>query len=128
MILSKKDFWSARKPICVPDAGSIFWQRDLTDPRAGEMVAQMKKGDSLLTPTCDVVEAESIKGEDKEAVRAFIEGWLHRHIQTTLDPLFKLKQDDVAQGAPFEIAQKLHDALGIQRKFVLGRLLFICLN
>lgn len=97
----------------ISDAGGIFWQRDLTDPRAGEMVAQMKKGDSVLAPSCDVIEAECIKDEDKDAVRNFIEGWLHRHVASILEPLFKLKLDDIAQGAPFEIAQKLHDALGI---------------
>lgn len=97
----------------ISDAGSIFWQRDLTDPRAGEVVAQMKKGDSVLAPSCDVVEAECIKEDDKEAVQKFINEWLQRHVASILEPLFKLKEDNIAQGAPFEIAQKLYEALGI---------------
>lgn len=97
----------------ISDSGGIFWQRDLTDPRPGELVAQIKKGASLLTPSCNVIEADSIAGEDKEAVQKFVESWLQRHIQTILAPLFKLKEEDIAQGAPYEIAQKLYDALGI---------------
>ncbi len=93
--------------------GSITWQRDLTDPRAGDVVAMIKKGDTVLTPTCAVIEAECIKDDNKEAVQKFVSAWLARYIQATLEPLFKLKADDIAQGAPYEIAQKLHDALGI---------------
>jgi ATP-dependent RNA helicase SUPV3L1/SUV3 len=93
--------------------GTITWQRDLTDPRAGEAVAKIKKGESVLAPSCDLLPANSTAEEDVVALQKFIEGWLHRHVQATLEPLFKLKEDDIAQGAPYEIAQKLYEALGI---------------
>lgn len=93
--------------------GTITWQRDLTDPRPGEAVATIQKGESVLTPTCTVIEAECIKDEDKAIVQDFVAARLARYIHSTLEPLFKLKEEDIAQGAPFEIAQKLHDALGI---------------
>lgn len=93
--------------------GTITWQRDLTDPRPGEVVAKIKKGESVLAPTCEIVPANSTAQEDVTALQKFIHDWLQRHVHGVLESLFKLKEEDIAKGAPFEIAQKLHDALGI---------------
>lgn len=108
MILNSID-----KQFNLADDGQIAWQKDLTNPMPGEPVASIKKGDALLVPTCEVMESPALEGQDKEAVQKFVSEWLERHVKTVLEPLFKLHDEDIAEGAPKEIAQKLHEALGI---------------
>ena len=108
MILNSID-----KQLKLAEDGQITWQKDLTNPLPGEPVAAIKKGESLLAPTCRLIETPVLDGQDKEAVLKFIQKWLSRYIQEALEPLFKLKETDIAEGAPREIAQKLFEALGI---------------
>ena len=67
----------------------------------------------FYNPSAALIDGPAIEGAEKEVVLKFIQEWLQRHIAEELAPLFKLKDDDIAEGAPQEIAQKLHDALGI---------------
>ena len=76
-------------------------------------VAVIKKGDAVLSPSCELVDNLTLGEQDKETVLKFIQEWLARYIQTSLEPLFKLNDDDIAEGAPREIAQKLFEALGV---------------
>ena len=93
--------------------GQITWQRDLTNPMPGEVVAEITKGDALLSPSCAIVKAESIKDENPEAVKEFVQTWLGNHIKTVLEPLFRLKAEDVPNGAAQEICDTLYNNLGV---------------
>ena len=104
---------SLDKQFVLADNGNIMWQKDLTDPREGEAIATIAKGEHILRPECALIESEIFEGQDKDAVQKFVQEWLHRHIQSVLEPLFKLQDDDIADGAPQKIAQKIYDDLGI---------------
>jgi len=104
---------SLDKQIVLAENGEILWQKDLTDPRPGEPIAQIVKGASLQTPDCKLIESDILGDQDRDAVLGFTKAWLDRHLKTVLEPLFKLQDDDIATGAPQEIAHKLFDALGI---------------
>lgn len=108
MILNSMD-----KQLKLAEDGQITWQKDLTNPMPGEAVARIIKGEGILAPDCELIEALVLNDQDKESVLKFIKEWLGRYVQTTLEPLFKLKEDDIAEGAPRDIAAKLFDALGI---------------
>jgi len=104
---------SLDKQIILAEDGQIMWQKDLTDPRPGEVFAKIEKGESPLTPSCSLIKTDLLEGQDAEATLKFTHEWLQRHIQSVLEPLFRLKDDDIADGAPKEIAQKIYDAIGI---------------
>lgn len=108
MILNSID-----KQLKLAEDGQITWQKDLTNPMAGDPVATIIKGEAVLKPSAALIEGPAIEGAEKEVVLKFIQEWLHRYVAEELAPLFKLKDEDIAEGAPREIAQKLHDALGI---------------
>jgi len=108
MILNSID-----KQLKLAQDGQITWQKDLTNPMAGDPVATIIKGEEVLKPSVALIDGPGIEGAEKEVVLKFIQEWLHRYVAEELAPLFKLKDDDIAEGAPREIAQKLHDALGI---------------
>ena len=104
---------SIDKQILLAENGEILWQKDLTNPRPGEPIAQIVKGDALHLPKCKLIEGELLEGQDIDAVLSFTQGWLERHIKTVLEPLFKLLDDDIADGAPKQIGEKLFEAMGI---------------
>lgn len=108
MILNSID-----KQLKLAEDGQITWQKDLTNPMPGEPVASIIKGDALLNPSCALIDSPVMADQDKDTVLKFIQEWLQRYVAEELAPLFKLKEDDIAEGAAREIAQKLHDALGI---------------
>lgn len=79
----------------------------------GEVVAEIKKGEAVLSPTCSLVENPVTEGKDKDVVLKFIQEWLGRYIAEALAPLSNLKADDIPEGAPRDIALKLYEALGV---------------
>lgn len=101
------------KQFVLTEEGQIKWQKDLTNPMPGEVIAEIKKGEGLLMPSCSLVDSDILAGQDKDAILKFVQEWLRRYVREALEPLFKLQDDDIADGAAKEIAQKLHDALGI---------------
>ena len=104
---------SLDKQFVLSEDGQIMWQKDLTDPRAGEAIATITKGEEVLRPNCALIETDILKDEDKDAVLSFVQEWLLNHVKSVLEPLFKLQDDDIAEGAPKEIAQKIYEGLGI---------------
>lgn len=108
MILNSLD-----KQLVLAENGQITWQRDLTNPMPGEVVAEIKKGTSILCPSCSLVSSPATDNEDKDAVLTFVQEWLTRYIETALEPLFKLKADDIPAGAPQNIADMIYDSLGV---------------
>ncbi len=108
MILNSLD-----KQLVLAENGQITWQKDLTNPMPGEVVAEIKKGETVLSPACALVDYPAIEGEDKAAVLTFVSDWLGRYLNEALAPLFNLKGDDIPEGAPRDIAHKIFDALGV---------------
>lgn len=108
MILNSLD-----KQLVLTENGQITWQKDLTNPMPGEVVAEIKKGEAVLSPSCSLVDSPVLEGEDKEAVLNFVSEWLGRYVAQALEPLFNLKSDDIPEGAPKDIATKLYNALGV---------------
>lgn len=108
MILNSID-----KQLKLAEDGQITWQKDLTNPMPGIAIATIKKGNATLSPECDLIEANIPADQDKEAVAKFVQEWLGRYLKVELEPLFKLQDGDIAEGAPKEIAQKLFDAMGV---------------
>ena len=108
MILNSID-----KQFVLAEDGTVTWQKDLTNPMPGEAVATIQKGEAVLQPKATLIESDVLADQDKDAVLKFINEWLQRHVQTVLEPLFKLHDVDIAEGVPKAIAAKLHDALGI---------------
>ncbi len=104
---------SLDKQIILAENGNIMWQKDLTDPRPGEVFAHIKKGTEPLNPDCALIDTDILEGQDKEATLEFTKNWLKRHIKAVLEPLFRLKEENIADGAPQQIANKIYDALGI---------------
>lgn len=94
------------------DAGEISWQQDMTNPMAGDPVAQIQKGDSTLAPACILLETDILKDTDKDAVKLHIETWLHNHIKTVLEPLFLLQAEDIPEGKPREVCAKIIEGMG----------------
>lgn len=94
--------------------GQVTWQKDLTNPMPGVAIGRLEKGESLLTPKVGLIaDAAPFEGKDLEAATTFINEWLSRHLQSALEPLFKMKEADIPEGAPKDICAKLFDALGI---------------
>lgn len=108
MILNSID-----KQLRLTEDGQITWQKDLTNPMPGEPVARIKKGDTVLSPDCELLATLVLEEVDKGKVFTFVQEWLGRYIKTELEPLFKLLDDDIAEGAARDVTKKLHDALGI---------------
>lgn len=114
---------SLDKQIVLAENGQIMWQKDLTDPRPGEVFAQIKKGAEVLKPHCALIDSDILNGQDHDEVLKFTQNWLDRHIQTVLEPLFRLQDDDIAEGEPKEIAQKIYESLGILPREALQELI-----
>jgi ATP-dependent RNA helicase SUPV3L1/SUV3 len=104
---------SADSQLKLAENGQISWQKDMTNPMPGEVIAEIVKGPALLEPDCVLIESAVLEGQDKEATQAFVREWLGRHIREALEPLFKLQDNDIASGAAKDISQKLYDSLGI---------------
>lgn len=108
MILNSID-----KQFRLAENGDILWQKDLTNPMPGVVVAVIEMGAEKLSPTCRVLENEYTVGQDLDALQKFIGAWLERHVQNVLEPLFKLHDTDIAEGAPRDICGKLFDSMGL---------------
>ena len=104
---------SADSQLKLAENGQISWQKDMTNPMPGDVIAEIVKGPALLEPDCVLVESAVLEGQDKEATQAFVREWLGRHIREALEPLFKLQDNDIASGAAKDISQKLYESLGI---------------
>ena len=109
MILKSND-----KQFKLTDDGQITWQRDETNPLPGVPVAHVRKGDTPFTPQIELIDdAAPLAGVNKDEAKSTVQEWLGRHLKAVLEPLFNLKQDDIVEGAPRDIAGRLYDGFGI---------------
>jgi len=104
---------SIPKQLRLTETGEITWQADATNPLPGEAIASVVKGDAVTTPKIKMLDTPLTKAEPADELAVFVQKWLDVYINEGLEPLFKLKHDDLPEGAPRDIAQKLFDALGI---------------
>lgn len=95
-----------------PD-GQIFFQPDASNPLPGIAIGRVEKGESLLRPKAVLADSEIFEGQDKELIGSKLQDWLNMSIHLALEPLFRLVAGEDQTEASKEIAQQLHDALGI---------------
>ncbi len=101
------------KQFTLKEDGHIYFQPDSTNPLPGEVLASVKKGDSLLQPVVSIIEGRDLGGEDSVAVLGAVETWMKAHIYTVLEPLFALVGDDTLAEPVKNIALKLFEHTGI---------------
>ncbi len=104
---------SQAKQLRLQDDGQVLWQADASNPLPGKPIAQIRKGDGPLNPDIDLLEADVLQEQDRDAVRAFVKTWLDQHIATVLEKLMALTKEEGPAGPAREIALKVHEALGI---------------
>jgi ATP-dependent RNA helicase SUPV3L1/SUV3 len=104
---------SVDKQLSLAADGQIHWQEDPSNPLTGPVIGRVEKGGDILHPKAAITADPLPGGEDKEAVAIFVQGWLDRHVQTILAPLFTLNSDEGIDGPAKEIAQAVYNALGI---------------
>jgi ATP-dependent RNA helicase SUPV3L1/SUV3 len=90
--------------------GIIRFQPHPTNPLPGEPIARLLKGDKILEPRTEVLEAA---GHDKDAVTNLLNEWLKAYIRQALEPLTALEQTEGLAEPVKGICEKLYSALGI---------------
>ncbi|MCB1532651.1 MAG: hypothetical protein KDJ35_07265 [Alphaproteobacteria bacterium] len=88
------------------DEGQILYQEKVGSPLPGAPVAALRKGQSVLAPVVEPVEAND---ENKAALQK----WLDEHIKTVLEPLVALHNDSELTSPVKDIAEKVYESLGI---------------
>lgn len=101
------------KQFTLKEDGNIYFQPDSTNPLAGEILASVHKGESLLQPTVKLSEGRDLGAENSGDVLGAVETWMKAHIYTILEPLFSLVGDETLSEANKEIALKLFAHTGI---------------
>lgn len=89
------------------DDGQIVWN--------GETVAQLIPGPTPLKPAIKLVGGELGTSEAQASAQSTLEARVREHIETTLAPLFKLReagQSDTLSGPARGVAWRLHEAGG----------------
>lgn len=108
MLLDAED-----KQFRLTDDGKILFQPDKTNPVPGTAVARVSKGDALFTPHVEIIPEAFPETVDAGAGRDKIAAWLTHHIETILEPLKLLVQEEGIDGPAKAIAARLYEGLGI---------------
>ncbi len=88
--------------ITLSDHGRLRWQEGT--------LARLVAGPSALKPVIRLIAADALDEPIRRQVEARLQGWLERHIETGLRPLFRLIQADfagAARGLCFQLGQAL---------------------
>lgn len=101
------------KQFTLKEDGNIYFQPDSTNPLAGDVLASIHKGESLLQPVVKLVEGRDFGSESATDVLLAVETWVKAHIYTVLEPLFSLVGDETLSEPNKEIALKLFAHTGI---------------
>src|SRR5688572_19687310 len=107
MILKSVDKQFSNSP-----EGEIFFQPNPTNPLPGVAVGKVSKGDSLLRPKT-IVTLPPETAAAIEGIEGKLQEWLDKTLEVALEPLFRLTRGEDLKDAAKELADKLHDALGI---------------
>ena len=92
------------------DDGLIRYQPDASNPLPGEAFAKVIKGEKILEPDIEVIDAA---GHETGAVRGVLRDWVKNYIRAVLEPLAALEQTEGMAEPVAAICKKLHEALGI---------------
>ncbi|MBL8641664.1 MAG: hypothetical protein JNL76_06045 [Alphaproteobacteria bacterium] len=101
------------KQFTLKDDGYIYFQPDSTNPLPGDVLAVLRKGESLLQPRVELTPARDLGSESVADVLMAVETWVKAHIYTVLEPLFSLVGDETLSEPNREIAFKLFEHTGI---------------
>jgi ATP-dependent RNA helicase SUPV3L1/SUV3 len=101
------------KQFKLDDEGRILYQTIPNNPLPGSPVAHIRKGGNIFQPDIDVLDSPLLEGQDKAAAAEKLREWLKQHIDTVLEPLIPLVQEDGLEGTARGIAYQLLEALGI---------------
>ncbi len=101
------------KQFRLKDDGAILFQPDATNPLPGEPIARAVRGVSLLDPGVEMLDADILRMTDKDAARDKVESWLKSHIETVLEPLVALQNEEGMSEPVQIIAGRVFEALGI---------------
>jgi len=104
---------SLDRQFSLSDNGYIAWQADETDPRPGEAIVQLVKGEHVMQPKVLIPHNDLLSAEQREKIMGRIERWVQDHINTVLEPLAKLKDDAEVTGAARGIAFQVYESLGL---------------
>jgi len=101
------------KQFTLKEDGQIYFQPDSTNPLAGDVLASIHKGESLLQPVVKLIDGRDVGSETPADVLVAVETWMKAHIYTVLEPLFSLVSDETLAEPVKEIALKLFAQTGI---------------
>ncbi len=93
------------KEIVLSGDGFLRWN--------GAPVARLHADKEILKPDVIILADEHLSGPPRETVEQRLRGWVTRHLETVLKPLFDLQADDSLSGAARGIAYRLVEQLGI---------------
>jgi ATP-dependent RNA helicase SUPV3L1/SUV3 len=105
------------------DDGQICYQSNPTNPLPGQPVAEIRKGESVLRPDIFLPESDLLEGKDRDEIFQFIKAWLHRHIDTVLEPLQNLDNEEGITPPARGICYQVKEALGIIPRHVVEPLI-----
>lgn len=79
----------------------------------GVAVARIVRGDSLLKPSAELIDAAMFEGQDIESITLKLRDWLTTSIHLSLESLFRLVAGDDHTDASRSIAEGVFESLGI---------------
>ncbi|MCB9989480.1 MAG: hypothetical protein H6868_09160 [Rhodospirillales bacterium] len=89
------------------DEGHIFYQADKTNPLPGVKIARVSKGESIVRPAITMDDGAPAGAKER------LEAWLPVHVDTVLEALAHLRNEENITGFAKDITGLLHGALGI---------------
>ena len=104
---------SLDRQFILSDEGYILWQPIETDPRPGEAIVQLVKGEHIMQPKIFIPNNDLLSSEQRDKIMGRLERWVSDRINTVLEPLAKLKDDAEISGAARGIAFQVYEALGL---------------
>ena len=102
----------AQSAVAAPDTdfaltgrGEIIWH--------GAAVGRLAPGADVLKPDVELIAGEELEGPDREAVLFRLRKFVSRHVESLLEPLIKLRDDEELTGLTRGLAFRLIEALGV---------------
>lgn len=97
----------------INDEGIITYQKTLNNPVPGTPVASLVKGEKLLKPELKLVEGYSEEGTSEQDIQSKLYEWFDGYLKEALEPLKKLKSDELIPAPAKAISEELIATLGV---------------
>ncbi len=104
---------SLDRQFSLADDGYISWQPSETDPRPGEAIAKLIKGEHIMQPKVMIPHSDLLSAEQREKIIGRLDRWVQDHIRNVLEPLVKLQDDSEITGPARGIAYQVYESLGL---------------